>query len=312
MIAALRSSSENSSVWVIMALGLFWWSFLIPVESFLVLEMMGNFSLYPGHFRLWDSGFYLSHLLQHANNPLKFRIRVCGLWLKQRSHFKSLWSTALPADLRAQQRLAWELGGVQVCRLVLFWFCLAPRRSGSEVCPETSHADLKPGSTRSSRCIILARCLAGRVGDLPPRCPWCRPGRNSGPRPPGRCVPPQRWQRAGEVCVRTHVCVRAPPRAWGPGRGVWVRAQGPGCGCGWVCDGCPSLAQGRGGSCTTAHLPGGPSADQGAAVPASGACPRRAGKVAGFEPSGPLVKRLRFYGTASSFFFLNTSLPAFI
>lgn len=76
MVAALRSSSEDSSVWVITALGLFWWSFLIPVEIFLVLEMMNYFSSYPGHFRLWDSGFYLSHLLQHANNPLKFRIRV--------------------------------------------------------------------------------------------------------------------------------------------------------------------------------------------------------------------------------------------
>lgn len=85
-----------------------------------------------------------------------------------------------------------------------------------------------------------------------------------------------------------------------------VRARGPRCVCMFVCasmrvcasmlvcvcDGYPSLAQGGDGSYTAAHLPGGPSAEQGAGVPASGACPKRAGEVAGFEPSGPLVKRL--------------------
>ena len=97
---------------------------------------------------------------------------------------------------------------------------------------------------------------------------------------PGKCVCARMC-----VCVHACVCVRAPARM-GPGEGwgkcVSVRA-GPRV---WVCvcDGCPCLAQGRDGSCTTAHLPGGPSAEQGAAVPASGACPRRAGKVAGFEP----------------------------
>ena len=109
---------------------------------------------------------------------------------------------------------------------------------------------------------------------------------------PGACVRVCAHGARG-VCVC--VCARAR-----------VRARGPRCVCMFVCasmrvcasmlvcvcDGYPSLAQGGDGSYTAAHLPGGPSAEQGAGVPASGACPKRAGEVAGFEPSGPLVKRL--------------------
>lgn len=78
MIAALRSSS-HSRVWVIIALGILRWFFLISVETLLVLEMMSNFALYLGHFRLWDSGFYLSCLLEHAGELLKFRMHVLSV-----------------------------------------------------------------------------------------------------------------------------------------------------------------------------------------------------------------------------------------
>ena len=174
------------------------------------------------------------------------------------------------------------------------------------------------------RCLALSVGRGGTV-DRAPRDGLRRPSADKGP---GKCLLRLLQGQGGQPGSSPNSLCQCGPRGvcacvctWGPGCVcvcVCVRAcvcaRGPRCVCMCVCasmlvcvcDGCPSLAQGGDGSCTAAHLPRGPSAEQGAGVPASGACPKRAGEVAGFEPSGPLVKRLWSHGMASSsFFFLR-------
>ena len=182
------------------------------------------------------------------------------------------------------------------------------------MCPGTSHADLKPCFTQILLMHHPPRCLALSVGrggtvDRAPRDGLRRPSADKGP---GKCLLRLLQGQGGQPGSSPNSLCQCGPRGvcacvctWGPGCVcvcvcACVCARGPRCVCMCVCasmlvcvcDGCPSLAQGGDGSCTAAHLPRGPSAEQGAGVPASGACPKRAGEVAGFEPSGPLVKRL--------------------
>lgn len=98
--------------------------------DFSSLDMMSNFALPSGHSRLWDSSSYLNLLLQHASNPLKFRIRVlallCELRFKYQFSFQSLCSMSLmcypEASLKPGQCSTPLFSSPGFCRVASGWF----------------------------------------------------------------------------------------------------------------------------------------------------------------------------------------------
>ena len=116
------------------------------------------------------------------------------------------------------------------------------------MCPGTSHADLKPGSTQILPMHHPCPLSSWESRRLAPSLPLVSAGEEQWAEAPRTVwVAPALTKGRGSVCVHACVCVCtqggvcAPPRAWGPGRGGGVcecvlRARGVGvCGCVSAC-----------------------------------------------------------------------------
>lgn len=103
-------------MFVILTVGIFWLSFLISVEIFLVLDIMSNFALYSGHFIILDSGSYLNLLLWNVGKPLNLEfmpwLSFMGCGSKVILVFKVFAVLCSLFYLCASQRSVWSLDSV--------------------------------------------------------------------------------------------------------------------------------------------------------------------------------------------------------